>query len=73
MSPTLPPPELRVIFVAADAEMVEFVPRNVSAGVLIVSEVPFVIVSVVEAAIVIDPLAFCELKVTEPEDVGVNV
>ena len=73
VSPMLPPPELRVMLVAAEAETVEAVPRNVNCGVLIVSVLPFVMVSVVDAAIVIDPLVFCELKLTEPEDVGVKV
>ena len=65
VSPTLPPPELRVMLVAADAEIAELEPRNCNCGVLIVSELPLEMVSVVEAAIVIDPLVFCELKCTE--------
>ena len=73
VSPTLPPPELRVILVAADAETFEVVPRNVNCGVLIVTEVPLVIVSVFPEAIVIDPPVACELKDTEPEEVGVKV
>ena len=73
MSPTLPPPELMVMLVAADAETFEAVPRNVNCGVLMVSVLPLEMVSVVDAAIVIDPLVFCELKLTEPEEVGVKV
>ena len=55
-----PTPELRVMLVALDAEIAELLPRNVNCGVLIVSEVPLVIVSVFPEAIVIDPPVACE-------------
>ena len=74
VNPLLPPPELTVILVAAaDAEIAEPEPRNVSAGVLTVSEVPLVMVSVFPEPIEIDPPVACELKDTEPEEVGVKV
>ena len=70
----LPPPELmETVVAAADVVIAEPLPRNLSAGLLTVSEVPLEMVSLMPELMVIEPLVDCELKVTDPLAVGENV